>query len=261
METRGQHSEIWKTTLTGSVAHSLSLTCRRKDAEHTPIQTSRARCLPARLYYVDAALQDWVGQWAGRVLERLWRRIHSMRAAYADCRYLQSDGSNIALWTPIRRIVRPKLLPCSHRRRPRILLRLMPHWTKNGSMSGILPQRKKNILQAISVGTPHNVECSPLVCLAWLDDQRTVPDAESRCAWLLALESKALILRTNLGLAAPNTDHQYPRAIQEITVGRGRDPRFSHRALQTVVGLFGDRRKFPVPGRTRCGLGALDFHH
>jgi len=79
MEDTGQILKF-ENHLTGSVAHSLSLTLLAgKTAEHTPINNAAHDAYLQGLYYV--AQRSRIG-WAMRcrVLERLWRRIHSMRA-------------------------------------------------------------------------------------------------------------------------------------------------------------------------------------
>jgi len=226
--------------LTGSVAHSLSLTLLAgKTAEHTPINNAAHDAYLQGLYYVAQRSRIGLGnalqsfgtavaqdpQYARAYAELAVTYNLMGQYSFMDTNQAHSQAKAAALQA----IAADPDLAEAHAALG--LNKWFYEWNPAAA--------EKELLQAIQL-EPTNVDARHWYALVLMTSGR-LPDAEKQMRVALALDPKALILRTNLGWLH-YTDHQYPRAIQEIQSVVDENPDFltAHYKLWWAYSVTGD---------------------
>jgi TolB-like protein/DNA-binding winged helix-turn-helix (wHTH) protein/tetratricopeptide (TPR) repeat protein len=226
--------------LTGSVAHSLSLTLLAgKTTEHIPVNNAAHDAYLQGLYYVaqrsrtglNSALQSFGTAVAqdpqyARAYAELAITYNLMgQYSFMDATQAHSQAKAAALQA----IAADPDLAEAHAALG--LNKWFYEWNPAAA--------EKELLQAIQL-EPTNVDARHWYALVLMTSGH-LPDAEKQMRVALALDPKALILRTNLGWLH-YMDRQYPRAIQEIQSVVNENPDFltAHYKLWWAYSVTGD---------------------
>jgi TolB-like protein/DNA-binding winged helix-turn-helix (wHTH) protein/Flp pilus assembly protein TadD len=229
----------FESRLTDSVAQSLSLKLLARTTEHTPLNDAAHNAYLQGLYYVSQ-----------RSRAGLHNALQSFGTAVAqDPQYARAYAELAVTYNLLGQYSWMDTSQAHSQAKAAALQAIAadPNLAEAHAALGFSkwfyewnPAAAENeLLEAIQL-EPTNVDARHWYALVLMTSGRLV-DAEKQMRAALALDPKALILRTNLGWIY-YTDHQYPLAIQEIEPVVNENPDFltAHYKLWWIYSVTGD---------------------